>query len=124
MKQKIVLAYSGGLDTSVSIKWLQEKFHADVVTLTLNLGQLEDFREIEDRAYSTGAVKHFQMDVREEFVTGYVHPSIKANGMYQGKYPLATALGRPLIATKLVEVAESEGAYAVAHGCTGRATTR
>ncbi len=120
MKQKIVLAYSGGLDTSVSIKWLQEKFHADVVTLTLNLGQLEDFREIEERAYSTGAVKHFQMDARDEFVTGYVHPSIKANGMYQGKYPLATALGRPLIATKLVEVAESEGAYAVAHGCTGK----
>ncbi len=120
MKQKIVLAYSGGLDTSVSIKWLQEKFHADVVTLTLNLGQREDFREIEDRAYSTGAIKHFQMDAREEFVTEYVHPSIKANGMYEGRYPLATALGRPLIATKLVEVAEREGAYAVAHGCTGK----
>jgi argininosuccinate synthase len=108
------------LDTSVSIKWLQEKFNADVVTLTLNLGQLEDFREIEERAYSTGAVKHYQMDARDEFVTRYVHPSIKANGMYQGKYPLATALGRPLIATKLVEVAEREGAYAVAHGCTGK----
>ncbi len=120
MKQKIVLAYSGGLDTSVSIKWLQEKFHADVITLTLNLGQREDFQEIEERAYSTGAVKHFQLDVRQEFITGYVHPSIKANGMYQGKYPLATALGRPLIATKLVEVAEKEGAYAVAHGCTGK----
>ena len=120
MKQKIVLAYSGGLDTSVSIRWLQEKFDADVITLTLNLGQLEDFHEIEERAYSTGAVKHFQMDAREEFVTDYVHPSIKANGMYQGKYPLATALGRPLIATKLVEVAEREGAYAVAHGCTGK----
>ncbi|MGH9919969.1 MAG: argininosuccinate synthase, partial [Nitrososphaerales archaeon] len=118
--QKIVLAYSGGLDTSVSIKWLQEKFHADVVTLTLNLGQREDFREIEERAYATGAVKHYQMDAREEFVTGYVQPSIKANGMYQGRYPLATALGRPLIATKLVEVAMSEGAYAVAHGCTGK----
>jgi len=120
LKQKIVLAYSGGLDTSVSIKWLQDKFHADVVTLTLNLGQREDFREIEDRAYATGAVKHFQMDTRAEFVKDYVEPSIKANGMYQGKYPLATALGRPLIATKLVEVAESEGASAVAHGCTGK----
>ena len=120
MNQKIVLAYSGGLDTSVSIKWLQEKFHSDVITLTLNLGQREDFREIEERAYSTGAVKHFQMDARDEFVRGYVNPSIKANGMYEGKYPLATALGRPLIATKLVEVAESEGAYAVAHGCTGK----
>jgi argininosuccinate synthase len=120
LKQKIVLAYSGGLDTSVSIKWLQEKFDADVITLTLNLGQREDFREIEERAYSTGAIKHFQLDAREEFVTEYVHPSIKANGMYQGKYPLATALGRPLIATKLVQVAEREGAYAVAHGCTGK----
>jgi len=120
LKQKIVLAYSGGLDTSVSIRWLQEKFDADVITLTLNLGQLEDFHEIEERAYSAGAVKHFQMDARDEFVTDYVHPSIKANGMYQGKYPLATALGRPLIATKLVEVAEREGAYAVAHGCTGK----
>jgi argininosuccinate synthase len=120
LNQRIVLAYSGGLDTSVSIKWLQEKFHADVITLTLDLGQREDFREIEERAYSTGAVKHYQLDVREEFVTGYVHPSIKANGMYQGKYPLATALGRPLIATKLVEVAQREDAYAVAHGCTGK----
>jgi argininosuccinate synthase len=120
LKQKIVLAYSGGLDTSVSIKWLQERFDADVITLTLNLGQIEDFREIEERAYSTGAIKHFQMDSRKEFVSDYVHPSIKANGMYQGKYPLATALGRPLIATKLVEVAEREGAYAVAHGCTGK----
>lgn len=120
MKQKIVLAYSGGLDTSVSIKWLQEKYGADVVTLTLNLGQKEDFREIEERAYATGAVKHFQMDAREEFVRDYVFPSVKANGMYQGKYPLATALGRPLIAAKLVEVAEDEGAYAVAHGCTGK----
>jgi len=120
MKQKIVLAYSGGLDTSVSIKWLQEKFGADVITLTLNLGQRESFQEIEDRAYSTGAVKHYQLDVREEFIEGYVKPAIKANGMYQGKYPLATALGRPLIAAKLVEVAEKEGATAVAHGCTGK----
>ncbi|HUI00204.1 MAG TPA: argininosuccinate synthase [Nitrososphaerales archaeon] len=120
MKQKIVLAYSGGLDTSVSIKWLQEKYKADVVTLTLNLGQRESFKEIEERAYSTGAIKHYQLDVKEEFVSDYVFPSIAANGMYQGKYPLATALGRPLIATKLVEVAEKEGAYAVAHGCTGK----
>ncbi len=114
------MAYSGGLDTSVSIKWLREKFDADVITLTLDLGQLEDFREIEERAYSTGAIKHFQVDARKEFVTSYVYPSIMANGMYQGKYPLATALGRPLIAAKLVEVAESEGAHAVAHGCTGK----
>jgi argininosuccinate synthase len=120
MKEKIVLAYSGGLDTSVSIKWLQEKFSADVITLTLNLGQRESFKEIADRAYSTGAIKHYQLDVREEFIERYVKPAIKANGMYEGKYPLATALGRPLIAAKLVEVAEREGATAVAHGCTGK----
>jgi len=120
LKEKIVLAYSGGLDTSVCIKWLQEKYNAEVVTLTLDLGQQEDFREIEQRAYSTGAVKHYQVDAKDEFVSVYVHPSIKANGMYEGKYPLATALGRPLIASKLVEVAEKEDATAVAHGCTGK----
>jgi len=102
LKEKIVLAYSGGLDTSVSIKWLQEKYDAEVITLTL------------------GAIKHFEVDVKDEFVDGYVLPSVRANGMYEGKYPLATALGRPLIATKLVEVAEKEGATAVAHGCTGK----
>jgi argininosuccinate synthase len=120
LKQKTVLAYSGGLDTSVCIKWLQEKYDSDVVTLTLDLGQQEDFREIEQRAYSTGAVKHYQVDAKDEFISSYVGPAIKANGMYEGKYPLATALGRPLIAAKLVEVAEREGATAVAHGCTGK----
>lgn len=121
MKEKIVLAYSGGLDTSVCIKWLQEKYGAEVVTLTLDLGQrTDDFQEIAERSRAAGAVKHFQVDAKDEFVSNYVLPSIQANGMYQGKYPLATALGRPLIATKLVEVAEAEGATAVAHGCTGK----
>jgi argininosuccinate synthase len=121
LKEKIVLAYSGGLDTSVCIKWLQEKYDAEVITLTLNLGQqTEDIKEIADRSKSIGATKHYQVDAREEFVSNYVLPSIRANGMYEGKYPLATALGRPLIATKLVEVAEKEGATAVAHGCTGK----
>ena len=120
MKEKMVLAYSGGLDTSVCVKWLEEKYNAEVITLTLDLGQREDFKEIERRSRATGAVKHYQVDAREEFISNYVHPSIKANGMYGGKYPLATALGRPLIAEKLVEVAEKEGATAVAHGCTGK----
>jgi len=120
LKEKTVLAYSGGLDTSVCIKWLQDKYDSDVVTLTLDLGQQEDFREIEQRAYSTGAVKHYQVDAKDEFVSSYVSPAIKANGMYEGKYPLATALGRPLIAAKLVEVAGKEHATAVAHGCTGK----
>ncbi len=120
MREKIVLAYSGGLDTSVIIRWLQEKYDAEVITLTLDLGQKEDFREIAARSKAAGAAKHYQLDVKEEFVRDYVIPSIRANGMYEGKYPLATALGRPLIATKLVEVAEKEGATAVAHGCTGK----
>lgn len=120
MREKIVLAYSGGLDTSVCIKWLQEKYNADVITLTLDLGQREDFQDITDRSKATGAIKHYQLDVKEEYVTNYVLPSIQANGMYEGKYPLATALGRPLIAAKLVEIAEKEGATAVAHGCTGK----
>ena len=120
LKEKIVLAYSGGLDTSVSIKWLQEKYDAEVITLTLDLGQKEDFKEIAARSRAVGAIKHFEVDVKDEFVDGYVLPSVRANGMYEGKYPLATALGRPLIATKLVEVAEKEGATAVAHGCTGK----
>ncbi|MDG6925198.1 MAG: argininosuccinate synthase [Nitrososphaerota archaeon] len=120
MKEKIVLAYSGGLDTSVCVKWLQEKYDAEVITLTLDLGQREEFSEIAARSKATGAVKHFQLDAKEEYVTNYVMPSVAANGMYQGKYPLATALGRPLIATKMVEVAEAEGATAVAHGCTGK----
>jgi argininosuccinate synthase len=120
LKEKIVLAYSGGLDTSVSIKWLQEKYNVDVITLTLDLGQQDNLEEIADRAYSLGALNHYELDVKEEFIRNYMFPSIRANGMYQGKYPLSTALSRPLIASKLVEVAEKEGAMAVAHGCTGK----
>ena len=120
LKEKIVLAYSGGLDTSVIISWLQEKYDAEVITLTLDLGQKEDFKEIAARSKAAGAAKHYEIDVKEEFINDYILPSIRANGMYEGKYPLATALGRPLIATKLVEVAEKEGATAVSHGCTGK----
>jgi argininosuccinate synthase len=102
------------------VKWLEEKYNAEVVTLTLDLGQREDFAEIARRSKATGAIKHYQVDAKEEFVSNYVFPSVRANGMYEGKYPLATALGRPLIAQKLVEVAEKEGATGVAHGCTGK----
>ncbi len=118
--QKIVLAYSGGLDTSVSIKWLQEKCNADVVTVTLDVGQREDFNEIAEKAHQLGAVSHYSISAVEEFANDYISPSIKANGLYEGKYPLSTALARPLIARRLVEVAEKEGAFAVAHGCTGK----
>jgi len=120
MSKKVVLAYSGGLDTSVSIRWLNEHYGYEVVTLTLDLGQKDDFEKIAERAYKAGAVNHYNIDVKAEFVERYVFPAIKANGMYEGKYPLSTALGRPLIAKKLVEVAEAEGAEAVAHGCTGK----
>ncbi len=117
---KVVLAYSGGLDTSVAIKWIREKYDADVITLTMDLGQNEDLGAAKEKSLMLGSLKHFTADVRDEFVRDYVAPSIKANGLYEGKYPLATALGRPLIAKKLVEVAEDEGAQAVAHGCTGK----
>jgi len=119
-ERKIVLAYSGGLDTSVCIRWLQEKYQAEVVTLTLDLGQQNELEEAAERAYSLDVSKHYELDVKDEFVNDYVLPAIKANALYEGKYPLATALGRPLIASKLVEIAEKEGATAVAHGSTGK----
>ncbi len=116
----MVLAYSGGLDTSVMVKWIQEKYNAKVITVTVDVGQLDDLREIEKRAKAVGAIKHYSIDARKEFVVNYVFPAIKANALYEGKYPLSSALSRPLIASKLVEVAKKEGASAVAHGCTGR----
>jgi argininosuccinate synthase len=120
MASKIVLGYSGGLDTTTAILWLREKYGYDVVTLTLDVGQEEDFVPIAKRSQELGAVKHYEIDAKEEFANAYIAKSIRANGMYQGKYPLSTALARPLIAAKLVEVAEKEGATAVAHGCTGK----
>lgn len=120
MKDKIVLAYSGGLDTSVMAKWLQEKYAADVVTVTVDVGQGDDQDLIKKRSENVGAIKHFYIDAKDEFVTDYVFPAIRANALYQGKYPVSTAIARPLIAKKLVEVAEKESATAVAHGCTGK----
>jgi argininosuccinate synthase len=120
MTRKIVLAYSGGLDTSVALKWLKEKYESEIVTVTLDVGQQDDFAEIEEKAQHTGALKHYTIEAKKEFVEDYVFPSIRANGLYEGEYPLGTALARPLIAEKLVEVAEKENAYAVAHGCTGK----
>ncbi|MEM2139988.1 MAG: argininosuccinate synthase [Nitrososphaera sp.] len=117
---KVVLAYSGGLDTSVCIRYLQKLHKMDVITATVDCGQDDDFAEIERRSKAIGAIKHVYVDAKEEFARDYVIPSIKANGLYQNKYPLATALARPLIAAKTVEVAEKEGATAIAHGCTGK----
>ena len=120
LTRKIVLAYSGGLDTSVLLKWLQQKYDAEVVTATLDVGQKEDLKPIEEKAKNLGAIKHYSIDAKEEFVKNYVFPAIKANALYEGKYPVSTALSRPLIAEKLVEVARKEGADAIAHGCTGK----
>ncbi len=117
---KVVLAYSGGLDTSVCVRYLQTLHKLDVITVTVDCGQEDDFKEIEKKAKVIGAIKHVYIDAREEFARDYVAPSIKANGLYQGKYPLATALARPLIATKAVQVANKEGAASIAHGCTGK----
>ncbi|RLI91436.1 MAG: argininosuccinate synthase [Candidatus Altiarchaeales archaeon] len=118
---KIVLAYSGGLDTSLCIKWLQEKYDADVITLTLELGQSKrDLKEIEGKALDLGAIKTYSIDARREFVDDYVNRAIKANAMYEGRYPVSTAIARPLISKYLVEIAEKENADAVAHGSTGK----
>jgi len=120
LSKKIVLAYSGGLDTSVLLKWLQQKYESDVITVTLDVGQKEDLEAIELKAENLGVLKHYSIDAKDEFVDSYVFPAIKANALYEEKYPVSTALSRPLIAEKLVEVAEKEGADAVAHGCTGK----
>ena len=117
---KVVLAYSGGLDTSVCIRYLQTLHKLDVITVTVDCGQHDDFKEIEMKAQAIGAIKHVYIDARKEFARDYIAPSIRANGLYQGKYPLATALARPLIAAKAVDVAKKEGATAIAHGCTGK----
>jgi argininosuccinate synthase len=119
-KDKAVLAYSGGLDTSVCIKYLQNLHNYDVVTVTVDCGQNDDFEEIEKKSKATGAIKHVYIDAKEEFAINYIIPCIKANGLYQNKYPLATALARPLIAAKAIKVADIEGATAIAHGCTGK----
>lgn len=117
---KVVLAYSGGLDTTVAIKLLKEKYNYEVYTVTVDVGQKDNFEEIENKAYRLGVVEHFFFDAKEEFVKDFVIPAIKANALYENKYPLASALSRPLIALKLVEVARKVGADTIAHGCTGK----
>ena len=120
VKNRIILAYSGGLDTSFSIKWIQEKYDAEVVTMTADVGQGDDLKTIEEKALAIGALRHHSLDVRDEFARDYIFPAIKANALYQGKYPVSTSLARPLIASKLVEIARKENATGVAHGCTGK----
>jgi len=117
---RVALAYSGGLDTTVAIKWLQEKYRAEVITVTVDVGQEEDFREIEAKAYVSGAAKHYLIDAKKKFADDYISRAIKANGLYEGEYPLSTALARYLIAEEVVNIARREGCDAVAHGSTGK----
>ncbi len=116
----VVLAYSGGLDTSVAIKWIRERYGMDVIAVTADVGNERDFESIQDKALRTGAIKAYVKDVREDFVNYFVLPSLQAGAIYEERYPLATALARPLIAKVLVDVAREEGATAIAHGCTGK----
>lgn len=116
---KVVLAYSGGLDTSVAVKWLQENYQVDVVTVTVDLGMV-DLESVKKRALDCGAVKAIAVDGKETFIKDFVFPSLRAGAIYQDQYPLCTALGRPLIAKYMTEVAKQEGASSIAHGCTGK----
>jgi argininosuccinate synthase len=118
--QRIILAYSGGLDTSVAIPWLAEKFGAEIIALTLDLGQGQELSDVRERALAAGALRAHVIDAREEFARAYILPALQAGAIYEDQYPLATALGRPLIARHLVQIARMEGATSIAHGCTGK----
>jgi argininosuccinate synthase len=120
MIRKIVLAYSGGLDTSVAIKWLKETYGTKVIAFCADLGQGEDLEAARNKALKTGASKVYVEDLREEFVRNYIFPMLRANAVYEGSYLLGTSIARPLIAKKQIEIAEKEGAGAVAHGATGK----
>ncbi len=117
---KIVLAYSGGLDTSVAIQWLKETYDAEVIAYCADLGQGEDLEAIKEKALRTGASKAYVEDLREEFVRDFIFPMLRANAVYEGYYLMGTSIARPLIAKRQIEIAEAEGAEAVAHGATGK----
>jgi len=119
-KNKIVLAYSGGLDTSIILKWLAKEYDAEIIAYVADLGQGEDLEEVYNKALKTGASKVYVEDLREEFVKDFVFPAIKSNAVYEGVYLLGTSLARPLIAKRHIEIAEQEGAFAVSHGATGK----
>ena len=119
-KRKIVVAYSGGLDTSVMVKWLNDKYDAEIITATGNLGQRGEMENLEEKALMTGAVKAVVKDLRYEFITEYLWKALKSGAIYEGVYPMACSIGRPLLAKMLVDIALKEGADTVAHGCTGK----
>ncbi|MDD5402641.1 MAG: argininosuccinate synthase [Dehalococcoidales bacterium] len=120
MNDKMVLAYSGGLDTSAAIKWLKEKYDSDVIAVTIDVGNEKDFTLVKEKALNAGAIKAVVIDAKESYVNEFIFPALKANAFYEGEYPLATALSRPLMARLMVEIARQEGATAIAHGCTGK----
>lgn len=119
-QNKIVVAYSGGLDTSVMVKWLSNKYDAEIITVTGNLGQTTELINIEEKAKSTGASKSYVANLQEEFINEYAWKALKGGALYEGEYPLATAIGRPLLAKLMVEIANKEDANMIAHGCTGK----
>ncbi|SIO27741.1 argininosuccinate synthase [Halodesulfovibrio marinisediminis] len=118
--KKVVLAYSGGLDTSVILKWIALTYNCEVITLTADLGQEEDLDGVDEKALATGATRAYVEDLREEFARDYIFPMMRANAIYEGRYLLGTSIARPLITKRLIEIAHQEGAQAVAHGATGK----
>ena len=120
MAKRVVLAYSGGLDTSVAVRWMIEELGVEVITVACDLGQGGDWEALQARALGAGAIDAVVVDCREEFARDFVAPALKANALYENRYPLVSALSRPVIVKHLVEVARSHGADAVAHGCTGK----
>ena len=120
MKKKVILAYSGGLDTTVIIPWLKENYDYDVIAACIDVGQGTETNGLEEKALKTGAIRYYLINVEDEFVTDYVYPSVKANDVYEGKYLLGTSIATPLIAKKLVEIAKKENAVAICHGATGK----
>jgi argininosuccinate synthase len=119
-KEKIVLAYSGGLDTSIIIPWLKENYDYEVIAMAADVGQGEELAPLNEKAIKTGASKIYIEDLTEAFITDYIYPTLKADAIYEGKYLLGTSFARPIIAKRLVEIAEKEGAVAIAHGATGK----
>lgn len=119
-KEKIVLAYSGGLDTSVILKWLKETYDAEIIAFTADIGQKEELEGLEEKALATGASKVYIDDLRDEFAKDFIYPMFQAGALYEGQYLLGTSIARPLIAKRMVEIAQAEGATAIAHGATGK----
>ncbi len=120
MLEKAILAYSGGLDTSVAVKWIKEKYHLDVIAVSIDIGNVDNLENIRQKAMEIGAIKSLVIDAKDTFINSFVFPSLRADALYERQYPLHTPLGRPLIAKLLVEEAKKEGISIIAHGCTGK----